>query len=267
MTKSIFILSTVLVTLGLTTVDFNQMNTIESAQVNAPSCVAALDYGLISSVYKPAPDLLYKVEHRFMTTITKEALDKAESIADILPIRATQGVELYRDVEVSILHNDTEFRETRKGEGAMLNTSQKSLLQSVNHSANIHIRANYKVQSEATWRVGNDYLTYYITVVPDQEATYSLGYDALIEYLRHNSREKTAGITKENLKPGKVRFTVSQNGTVKKVKLVSTSGYPLVDDRLVELVRNMPGKWNPAENSKGEKIDQELVFFFGIEGC
>lgn len=266
MTKTILILSTVFVALGLTTVDFTNIHKVESSQVNAPSCTAAVDYGMISSVYKPAPDLLYKVEHRFMTTVTKEALDKALSIADILPVRATQGVELYRDVEVSILQNDTEFAETRKGDGATLNASQKSLLHSVNPSANIHIRANYKVQSEATWRIGND-LTYYITVVPDQEATYADGYDAMINYLRNNSREKTAGITREKLKPGKVRFTVAKNGTIKDVKLVSTSGYPLVDDRLVDLVRNMPGKWNPAANSKGEKIDQELVFFFGIEGC
>ena len=30
---------------------------------------------------------------------------------------------------------------------------------------------------------------------------------------------------------------------------------------------NMPQTWIPATNAKGEKIDQELVFFFGMEGC
>jgi hypothetical protein len=33
------------------------------------------------------------------------------------------------------------------------------------------------------------------------------------------------------------------------------------------MITNMPGKWNPATNSKGEKVDQELVFFFGRQGC
>jgi hypothetical protein len=33
------------------------------------------------------------------------------------------------------------------------------------------------------------------------------------------------------------------------------------------LANNLPGKWQPAENAKGEKVDQVLVLSFGIVGC
>jgi hypothetical protein len=36
---------------------------------------------------------------------------------------------------------------------------------------------------------------------------------------------------------------------------------------MTELITNFPGTWEPAENSKGEKVDQELVVSFGLMGC
>lgn len=55
--------------------------------------------------------------------------------------------------------------------------------------------------------------------------------------------------------------------TIAHVKLTETSGYTSVDKGLVELITTMTGKWDPATNSKGESVNQELVFFFGLEGC
>ena len=39
------------------------------------------------------------------------------------------------------------------------------------------------------------------------------------------------------------------------------------DKKMIELITNLPGKWAPAENQKGEKVDQELVISFGLMGC
>jgi len=82
-----------------------------------------------------------------------------------------------------------------------------------------------------------------------------------------NSKEKTAIIKRDKLQPGRVSFTVTKDGAIKNVKLTSTSGYTSVDKTLVELITKMPKKWKPATNSKGDKVDQELVFFFGVAGC
>ncbi len=37
--------------------------------------------------------------------------------------------------------------------------------------------------------------------------------------------------------------------------------------KMENLMNNLPGTWMPAKNEKGEKVAQELVFFYGIEGC
>jgi hypothetical protein len=47
-----------------------------------------------------------------------------------------------------------------------------------------------------------------------------------------------------------------------------TTRYPTLDEKFMTLIENIPGKWISAENSKGEKIEQELVFTFGpANGC
>jgi outer membrane biosynthesis protein TonB len=82
-----------------------------------------------------------------------------------------------------------------------------------------------------------------------------------------NSKAATAIIREDKLRSGQFSFTVTKKGTVENVLLIATSGYPSVDEALIDLVSNMPDKWIPATNSVGEKVDQEFVFVFGKQGC
>ena len=54
---------------------------------------------------------------------------------------------------------------------------------------------------------------------------------------------------------------------MKDVILISSSGYDSIDERMVGLITDLPGKWKPAENLKGQKVDEQLVFSFGLIGC
>ena len=74
-------------------------------------------------------------------------------------------------------------------------------------------------------------------------------------------------IKKDQLRPGKVHFTITPEGKIGTVQMRETSGYPAIDAHLVELINNMPGEWIPATNAQGKKVEQEWVFFFGFEGC
>lgn len=109
----------------------------------------------------------------------------------------------------------------------------------------------------------------YLAVVPEKQAAYEGGRDALMEYLKENRKEAEARASVEidELPPFKLLFTVTKSGTIENVKLDGTSGYLLIDNTMIELITKAPGKWEPAENSKGEKVDQELVVTFGLTGC
>ncbi len=266
MKKNILIFCTILSTFSLTAFGyFNWNNSTAQKEIKCKTVVKSVEDLELPTCKSPKLDLIYNVSSRFIHTVTKENLISAKNIFDILPQKAFVSVEDYHSVQVAILEDNEEI--TEHGENDILTTNQIKLLKSTDYSGNLYVRADYKVKNNITGLLENDYLTYYMTIVPEEEAEYFGGKEGLITYLKENSKRETEHITLENLKPGKVNFTISKEGRIKNVELSSTCGYNTVDDFLVNLVSNIPGNWKPASNSVGDKVAQEFVFFFGLEGC
>lgn len=254
MKKSILIFCTVLTTISLTAFGYISWDDTETNQKEIKNA----DF-----------DLYYHVSNRWRT-MTKEDLKKVTSLLDILHDDGTYIREDYRNVTISVLHNDKDVRDIKHfemGQSEVFNTAQLELLQSAGYSTNLRITALNKRTNTKTGKVENDSLVHYMTIIPEKEAEFVDGFDALIGYLKKNSKEKTAIIREDKIQPGKVFFTVTKKGTIANIKVIDTSGYPSVDKELAKIIKNMPKKWEPATNSKGDKVDQEFVFFFGTPGC
>ncbi|MEX0272801.1 MAG: energy transducer TonB, partial [Flavobacteriaceae bacterium] len=67
--------------------------------------------------------------------------------------------------------------------------------------------------------------------------------------------------------PAKLFFTVTAKGSLENIRLDRSSGYPSIDEKMLELLPQVPGKWIPAQNRNGENVAQELVVSFGLLGC
>jgi hypothetical protein len=113
------------------------------------------------------------------------------------------------------------------GKGKQLASSQLSILTSTNISSNFYIHAKYKTNNSVYTYKTDHYLVYYMTVVPEQGATFIDGNNALINYLKVGSKKETLSIEKDKLKPGKISFNITTKGTITNVTLLSTSGYTL----------------------------------------
>jgi len=215
----------------------------------------------------PYPDFVYNVDSRFMSTITKEELHKAKSILDFLPKEQTDPVFKYKSVSVIILNDNKPTDKKEVGYSEVFTEAQIELIKSIDYSTNFVIRADFQEMNNDVNHLVNNYFSPHMTVVPENEAVYLNGNDALIEYLRENSKEKTTIINQRKLQSGKIFFTVTKSGDISNVKLTSTSGYPSIDLYMIELVKSIPGVWEAATNSIGQKVDQELVFSYGTMGC
>ena len=210
-------------------------------------------------------DLLYKVDSRFINRITKEELHQAKTIFDVFPPHEKRKIDYYKNVRVAILGDNGEIYE--EGITEAFTDKQLDLLHSMDYSTNFYVKAVFQHQNFLAGQVYEDYIVYYTTLIPETEAEYQDGDKSLTNFLKSTTKETASVITRDRLQAGKVNFTVNTNGSLENIYLSSTSGYPEVDQKLVEAVSAIPGKWNPAKNEKGEAVNQELVFYFGLEGC
>jgi hypothetical protein len=271
MKKSILIFCAVVAAFSLTALGYANWNNTSSNHEGCSSNKAVVydnDFTNVNN-YEADLDLYFDIRNRW-STMTKENLIRAKSLNDIVPGEADKTRDSYKNVTISVLHNDKDVRDIETmamGQSVELNNAQINLLRSCDYSTNLRFTALNRLLNPETGIFRDDSLVYYMTITPEKEAEYEGGFDTLIDYLKEISKEEVAIIKKNKLQPGKVFFTVSKDGTISNVKLVSTSGYPSVDTELKNIINNMPKKWEPARNSKGEKVDQEFVFFFGIMGC
>lgn len=260
MKKSIIIMSTALVSLVFMAFIFTDRQPpakgIEWRDVFLPTCTSAANI---------IPDFHYEVDTRFRANITKSDLDRATSVADLVPEDAGWDTHPIKNTEVALMveHGETVI----KAKGAQLNENQLQLLRKANYSDDLRVLANCEKQHGRTGEIEPYHLIYYITIQPEKEAEYINGHDAFVAYLKDNSREAITGLKEDMIRPGKVRFTVNAQGGISDVKLTSTSGFQTVDERMIKLIEDAPGQWEPARDANGNRIDQVLVFSFGKVGC
>ena len=253
---------------SLTAYSFIQSNINQKEVKNEKCSTTNSDYSYLNEIKKnhQAIDLFYNVEQRFRTSVTKEQLKAATTIRDFVPLKITEGIKEFHDVSIALLQGTTNIEEFQ-GTNEQLTKEQKRMLESMDYSSNFNFLAYYDIVDPTTGETRSEYLIYYITVIPAHQAEYEKGKDGLLYYLKKESQQEVSIIKKEKLKPCKLSFTITKTGDVENVKLIESSGYPSVDQKLVQITQDIPGKWIPATDESGQSVDQELIFFFGIEGC
>jgi len=268
MKKNIIILGTVLITLGLTA--FGVRNWNDSTQDQVQTLVSddvAINTQVIGPINKRIfSDFIYDVGPRF-GPIKKGDLDKARTFDDFISDEHAKQIVSYKSLSVIYIINDkqSDIRET--GYSDALTAAQLELLQSADYSTNFLIRAEYQQKNKETGVLEDSYSTPHLTIVPEKQAAYVYGKDALIEYLKENSQRVRTNVIADKLQPAKLFFTVTKIGTIENVKLDRSSNFPAVDKKMIELISKTTGTWEPAKSLKGEKVDQELVVSFGLMGC
>jgi hypothetical protein len=211
-------------------------------------------------------DFIFDVAPRF-NPVTKSELNMVKSFRDFIAEEHADRIVKYYSLSVIVL-NGTEKTKTREnGKGGDFNDSQIKLLQSVDYTTNLLIWSDYREKSFENGELQNSTWTPYISVVPEKQAEFTDGKESLIFYLDDNSKSARIDVDKDKLKPATISFIVTKNGTIEDAKLDDTSGFPIVDKKLIELISKTSGYWLPAENSDGEKVDQKLTISYGILGC
>jgi hypothetical protein len=232
------------------------------------ACAPAIGYsfGLLKDlVNDPSLEIPVDIGNRFNNTITKSELTNYETIFDLIPDIDMYENLTYFDTEVTHLIGFEKI--SQFSDDIQLTEEQKDLIRGLDYSDNYVVISKYKRKTEESGNPEEDYLSYFITIVPETQAQYEGGMDELLSLINRNIHESTEEYTIDGLRPGKVFFTVTSTGDINNIRVVETSGYTSLDEKMVKAIGSLPGKWKPAQNDKGEAIPQELVASFGKMGC
>jgi len=265
MKKNFLIFGVVLIVLSFTAYGFMNSNEVIEESLDA-SVVEEKMYPETKKEFNVFEDFIYEIGPRF-GGITKEELLKATSIKDFITEEQINWINRLKLVSVIIFKDEKRSDIRANGSTFEFNKEQLELIQSFDVSTSFVINAEYQQMNYETGQLEGSQSTPHLTVVPKKQAEYVMGMDALKYFLKESTEEVRVGVDPEKLKPAKLMFTVSKEGTIIDAKLDRSSNYPKVDEKMIELIFNTPGQWLPAENIQGEKVDQELVVSFGLRGC
>lgn len=215
----------------------------------------------------PVFNVIFEVGSRFTNTISKEDLYKAHTVQEIFPDAATKGIVSVHKTMLSIAEKDGTLQKSEEGINAKLTPEQYALIRDMDYSTDFNLRADYQTNNNLLGSIQDDYLSYWITVVPEVQAQFPQGKEVFISYLKDGVKDQTSSLEEKVLRPGRINFTIDHSGSISHVELGSSSGYPKLDSKLKTLISKFPFPWEPATNAEGETVNQTLVFFFGKMGC
>ena len=235
-----------------------------------PSCTKAVSSSDDLVQTKPEmnkTNIALAVGSRFGTTLSKEDLKDVKEFLDFFTWNVNLDIVSYKSMTVNIIDDNGKPIRSISGNSEKLNKEQLELLQSIDYSTNLMVRADFIEKNEETGNLEDGYSTPHITIVPETLASYADGWDEIIFYLRAHTKTEAVLVNESLLEPGKLYFTIAKDGSVTNVYVGSSSGYPALDTKMINLINNMPAPWKPAKDANGETVEQKLVISFGNVGC
>ena len=213
----------------------------------------------------PQRMVTYEIHGTYTRSIHQDQLSNAGSLGDIMPYYPAAWIMSYNSAEVSTTSNGTPM--SAPGDNDILTEQQKNILRTADLGSDVVINIIYKTNNSATGDPESRIIHYDVTVVPEIEAAYSSGKEAMNKYLKEKAIDKLPD-SKDNPYQAIVSFTVTEEGKIADTQITKSSGSASTDKLLLKAITKMPA-WKPAQKAKGTKVKQSFEFTVdtGGNGC
>ncbi len=235
-------------------------------KVNTMKTGILTSFILLISLYGYSQKLNFEIHGKYTRPIHKEKLNNVTTLSDMMPHYPAAWIDSYSSVEVSTISNGTAM--SAPGDNEILNEYQKDILRTADLGSNVVINIIYKSDNAATRELMSRIINYDVTVVPEFEAEYMTGSNAMTEYLKENAIDKISEARSKDFGQAIVSFTINEDGKIADAIVSKSSGDAATDKLLLKVINKMP-KWKPAETADGTKVKQAFVFnvFGNSNGC
>jgi len=209
-------------------------------------------------------ELGYEIKGRYARAIKPEEIKKAKSIGDLITGYPKNWISQYTSVEIIANFKGKETNAIAKSD--KLSSEQLDLLSRLDVGNDLKVNIEYKYNDPVSKKTENNNMFVSLAVIPEIEASFYGGEKALSAYMRENVISKITQKIAKQFQRGLVTFTVNESGEVLNVKMKTSTGDLKSDALIMDLVSKMP-RWKPAENLNGVKVQQNMQFSFGNDGC
>ena len=177
-------------------------------------------------------EFYYAVHGKYTRPIHKEKLSNATTLSDMMPYYPSAWIDSYSSVEVSTVSNGTPMSFASDNE--ILNEYQKDILRTADLGSDVVINIIYKTENSATRQLMSRIINYDVTVVPEFEAEYLTGSNAMSEYLKVNAIDKIGVKMSKDFTQAIVSFTVNEDGKIADAMVSKSSGDAATDKLLLK---------------------------------
>jgi hypothetical protein len=133
-------------------------------------------------------DLNYEVHAKYIHAITKESLQKAQSMNDLIPYYPSSWIANYNSVEITATNNGIPV--VAAGLNDQLTTEQKQILNSADPGTDVVFDISFRYNNSVTEITDAGKIHYITTLVPETEAEYPGGNEQMNQYLKENAISK-----------------------------------------------------------------------------
>lgn len=210
---------------------------------------------LLQGLYASSQELKFNVHGNYSRPIAKHSLISAKTLADLIPGYPATWIDEYLSVELSGTCGGKQIKATGKND--VLNAEQLSLVNKLDLAAELVIHVKYNSKNATNGNITQNKIHVTLSLIPDIEAEYIGGEQALNSFIRENAINRIPEATSKKITKAILRFTVNENGEVSNIQIIRTSGDTSTDALLVESLSKMPN-WKPAQNLDGTRVKQEF---------
>lgn len=197
-------------------------------------------------------------------SIQETKLVEINTLTDLDKRYPASWVKEYISVEISAYKNGAKI--TASGISDVLNQEQKELIRLADRSNEIAVAVMYLPENSLKDNTAKQY-DFKVTVIPDKNAGYAEGAEALIQYLHQNGIVGIDAGSFTGYDLTAIKFTIAEQGQIADIQVVLPSKDVKIDEMLVTAISKMPN-WKPAEFSNGLKVKQDFVLTIGnMENC
>ena len=124
----------------------------------------------------------FQVRGRYHKAITQKELRRANSLSDIIEHFPANWIDEYNEVVIESTQENQPILASGKNE--RLNAQQKSILKRADLESYLCVDVHYNAANSVTNKLEPRVMHKVIRVIPDQEASYKAGNEALIQYIK-----------------------------------------------------------------------------------